>query len=63
VQADDDVHIVLLDGVKRNLAEIVLLVSTVELGTRNFDPGSISSGNAEGVDVLFGHLVDVGSGW
>lgn len=50
VETNDDVHLVLLDGVVGDLPEVRLLVSVIEGRSRNIDSRSIGSGNAQSVD-------------
>lgn len=55
VETDDDVHAVLVDGVVGDLAEPGLLVTGVELGAGDLDPGGVGGWDAESVDTDGGH--------
>jgi hypothetical protein len=59
VKTDDDVHLVLLDRVERDLSEICLLISVIEFRAWEIDPGGVGGGNPKGIDVLCSQLVDV----
>lgn len=50
VKTNDDVHLVLLDDVVGDLAEVRSLVSVTEGRSRNINPRSIGGGNAQNVD-------------
>lgn len=59
METNDDVHVVLVDGVVDDVGKSCLLTTSVKLAARNFDPGSVRGGNANGVDSELAHLVDV----
>lgn len=58
VQSDDDVHVVLCNGVVCDCAEVGLLVAVVELGAGEVYPCSVGGGDAKGVDADGGEFVD-----
>ena len=51
VEADDDAHVVFLDGVDGDILQVFLLVAMVESRSRDLDPGSVCGRDAEGVDT------------
>ena len=60
VQPYDHVHVVHLDRVLCDGAEVFLLVAGVELRAGDLDPGSVCGGDAEGVYPDGGEFVDGG---
>lgn len=58
VETDNDVHAVLLNGVLGDLAQVGELVTVVELGARDVNPGSIGCRDTQGVDADTCELVD-----
>lgn len=60
MKADDNVHAILQHSVIGDNLQPLLLVTTVELGTRNLNPSSISGRDAKNVDTNTGELVDSG---
>jgi hypothetical protein len=60
VKANDDVHVVLLNGILGDDAEVLLLVTSVELRSRNLDPSGVGGGDAKSVHSDGGKLVDGG---
>ncbi|KAI6756045.1 hypothetical protein HG530_011781 [Fusarium avenaceum] len=58
VKADDDMHVVPLNGILSDPAQMLLLLTRVESRPRDLDPSRVSSGDAEGVDSDLGKRVD-----
>jgi hypothetical protein len=61
VETDDNVHIVLVDGIVGNSLEVLLLVAMVENGAGDFDPCGVGCRNTENVYTNRSQLVDGGS--
>jgi hypothetical protein len=61
VQANNNVHVVLGDGIVRDSLEVRLLLTMVKSRPRNGHPGGVCSRDAEGIDTNRGKLVDGGS--
>lgn len=62
VQAQDNVHTVLLDGVVGDRSQVLLLVTVVQHGPGNIDPSGVGSSDSKRVDADRGESVDVGGG-
>lgn len=58
VEVDDNVHVVLADGVVGDGAEVFLLVAVVELRTGNLDPGGVGHRDTQDVDAGLGKSVN-----
>ena len=61
VDIDNNVHVVFLNGVICDLAQVVLLVAMVHLGSRELDPSSIGCWDTENRDSSRGQLINIGS--
>jgi hypothetical protein len=62
VKANDDVHVVLVDGVVSECSKVRLLVSRVKHASGDLGPSGISGRNSQSVDTLGSHLINVGKG-
>ena len=62
VETDNNVHVVLVDGVVGQGSEVSLLVTRVKHAAGDLGPGCVSGRDTKSVDTLGTHLVDVGSG-
>lgn len=60
VETNDHVHVVLGDGILGDGLQVSLLVTVVESGAWNADPGGVGGGNTQGVDANAGKLIDGG---
>jgi hypothetical protein len=60
VKTDNNVHVVFVNGIVCEDSEVSLLVSRVELASRNLGPGCVGSGDTESVNALSTHLIDIG---
>jgi hypothetical protein len=58
VQANDDMHVVLLDSVLCEGSQEDLLIASIQLRARDLHPSCVSRRNAEGIDAYAGKLVD-----
>lgn len=58
MQIDDDVHVICANSVVRNLPQVFELVATIQLGSGNINPCSVSSGDSNSIDVDSCELVD-----
>lgn len=50
-KTNNDVHVVLFDGVGGNLLQACLLVAVVQLRAQDMDPSSVNSWNAENINT------------
>ena len=62
MDVEDDVHIVLCNGVCGDGFEEGFLVAAVVVGAGDLDPGGVGGGDAEDSDVGGGEFVNVGRG-
>lgn len=60
VKVDNDVHVILVDGIVGDGAKIFLLVTVVELRARDFDPCGVGRGDTQDIDARLGKGVDDG---
>jgi hypothetical protein len=58
VKTDDDVHVVLLDSILCDGAEVLLLVTSIKLRSRNLDPSGVGGGDTKSIHTDRGKLVD-----
>jgi hypothetical protein len=52
VQANDNAHVVLLDGIGGDLLQPILLVAMIQGGSGNLDPCCVCGWDTESVDAL-----------
>jgi hypothetical protein len=62
MQPNDDMHAIRADGVVGDLAQILLLIATIQVGSRDFHPGRVGHRDPKCVDVDRRKLVDRGVG-